>query len=51
MYWLFRLHHFNPSDIMRMGHNEKRILFAFMRYELEQRSYESDRMDKILGGE
>lgn len=46
-YWLFRLHHFNPSDVMRMNPNEKKILYAFMRYELEARQKENER----LGGE
>lgn len=41
MYFLFRLHHMKPFDIMRMGYGERQTLFAFMRYELDERIKEN----------
>jgi len=40
-YYLFRFHNINPKDFMQMGRNEKKILYAFMRYEMEQRAKEN----------
>nr|DAV06512.1 MAG TPA: hypothetical protein [Caudoviricetes sp.] len=40
MYWLFRLHHWKPSDFFNLGYGEKRIVRAFLQVEMEQRSKE-----------
>nr|DAO23640.1 MAG TPA: hypothetical protein [Caudoviricetes sp.]DAP96605.1 MAG TPA: hypothetical protein [Caudoviricetes sp.] len=40
MYWLFRLHHWKPSDFFNLGYGEKRIVHAFLQVEMEQRSKE-----------
>ena len=39
-YYLFRFHNIKPKDFMQMGRNEKKILYAFMRYEMEERAKE-----------
>lgn len=43
MYFLFRFHHKKPSEIYWLPLGEKRILHAFMRYEMEQRKEEIER--------
>ena len=41
-YWLFRLHHVMPSVYEGMGYGEKRIVNAFISYEIEQRNKENE---------
>ena len=41
MYFLFRLHNIRPFELMRMGYGERQTLFAFMRYELDERIKEN----------
>jgi hypothetical protein len=40
-YYLFRFHNINPIEFQKMGQNEKKVLYAFMRYELNQRIKEN----------
>lgn len=37
MYFLFRGHHLLPSEVMKLGYGERQVLYAFMRYEMEER--------------
>lgn len=41
MYYLHRFHHYKPGEIYDTLPGEKQILFAFMKYELEQRIKEN----------
>jgi len=41
MYYLFRFHHKNPSEIYWLPVGERQILYSFMRYELLQREKEN----------
>ncbi len=43
MYWLFRLHHITPIDVHRMTRRERKVLFAFVRYDLAKRNAEADK--------
>lgn len=43
MYWLFRLHHISPIDVHKMTRRERKVLFAFVRYDLARRNEEADR--------
>lgn len=43
MYWLFRLHHISPIDVHKMTRRERKVLFAFVRYDLAKRNEEADR--------
>ncbi len=45
-YYLFRFHHIRPKEFLSMGKNEKKIMYAFMRYELEQRIKENSLSDE-----
>ena len=36
MYLLFRDHHLLPSEVRKLGYGERQILYAFVRYELEE---------------
>ena len=36
MYLLFREHHL-PSAVMKLGCGERQVLYAFIRYEMEER--------------
>lgn len=47
-YYLFRFHNINPKDFMQMGRNEKKILYAFMRYEMEERAKEHPPSDLTI---
>ena len=40
MYLLFRLHHIMPMQYHQMGCGEKKIVKAFMQYEMEERNEE-----------
>lgn len=37
MYLLFREHHLLPSAVMKLGYGEWQVLYAFIRYEMEER--------------
>ena len=37
MYLLFREHHLLPSAVMKLGYGERQVLYAFIRYEMEER--------------
>ncbi len=37
MYLMFREHHLLPSRVMKLGYGERQVLYAFIRYELEER--------------
>lgn len=37
MYLLFREHHLLPSAVMKLGCGERQVLYAFIRYEMEER--------------
>lgn len=39
MYLLFREHHL-PSAVMKLGCGERQVLYAFIRYEMEERKKE-----------
>uniref|UniRef100_UPI00241DDF8F hypothetical protein n=1 Tax=Acidaminococcus intestini TaxID=187327 RepID=UPI00241DDF8F len=38
MYLLFREHHLLPSAVMKLGYGERQVLYAFVRYEMEERN-------------
>lgn len=38
MYLLFRNHHLLPSTVMNLGYGERQVLYAFIRYEMEERN-------------
>ena len=40
MYLLFRYHHITPIQYFEMGFGEKRVIKAFMHYEIEKRNEE-----------
>ena len=40
MYLLFREHHLLPSAVMKLGYGERQVLYAFIRYEMEERGKE-----------
>ena len=40
MYLLFRYHHITPSQYFEMGFGEKRVIKAFMHYEIQKRNEE-----------
>lgn len=37
MYLLFREYHLLPSAVMKLGYGEWQVLYAFIRYEMEER--------------
>lgn len=37
MYLLFREHHLLLSSVMKLGYGERQVLYAFIRYEMEER--------------
>ena len=37
MYLLFREYHLLPSAVMKLGYGERQVLYAFIRYEMEER--------------
>ena len=41
MYLLFREHHLLPSAVMKLGYGERQVLYAFIRYEMEEREKKS----------
>lgn len=40
MYLLFREHHLLSSAVMKLGYGERQVLYAFIRYEMEERGKE-----------
>ena len=38
MYLLFREHHLLPSAVMKLGYGERQVMYAFIRYEMEERN-------------
>ena len=36
-YLLVREHHLLPSAVMKLGYGERQVLYAFIRYEIEER--------------
>ncbi len=36
MYLLFRDHHLLPSEVLQCGCGERQVLYAFIRYEMEE---------------
>lgn len=40
MYLLFREHHLLPSAVMKLGYGELQVLYAFIRYEMEEKEKE-----------
>nr|UWG12059.1 MAG: hypothetical protein [Bacteriophage sp.] len=36
LYALFARHHMTPAQVMNMGENERKIVFAFQRLEIEE---------------
>lgn len=47
MYWALRLYSITPGQIMDMKANERKVFYAFIRYDLEARAQEA----KVAGGE
>ena len=45
-YYLFRFHHIRPIEFLSMGKNERKILYSFIRYEIEQRVKENTPPDE-----
>lgn len=41
MYYLFRFHGYKVSEIKSMKHGERQLLYAMMRYEIDQRIKEN----------
>lgn len=41
MYLLFREHHLLPSAVMKLGYGERQVLYAFIRYEMEEKEKKS----------
>lgn len=37
IYLLFREHHLLPLAVMKLGYGERQVLYAFIRYEMEER--------------
>lgn len=48
MFWLFTLHNISPIDVHRMTRNERKILFAFQRYEIKKRDEKQKEEDEHL---
>lgn len=44
MYLLFRYHHITPNQYFEMGFGEKRVIKAFMHYEIEKRNEEIEKI-------
>ena len=40
MYLLFREHHLLPPSVMKLGYGERQVMYAFVRYEMEEREKE-----------
>ena len=40
MYLLFREHHLLPAAVMKLEYGEWQVLYAFIRYEMEEREKE-----------
>lgn len=47
MYWLYKKHHWHPSDFFNMDFGEKTVIEAFVRQELDDIENE---VRKIKGG-
>lgn len=47
MYLLFRYHHIMPSQYHEMGFGERRVVSAFMHYEVEKRNEEIAKLNKL----
>lgn len=44
MYLLFRYHHMSPKQYYEMGYGERKVLMAFMHYQIEQLNKEIENM-------
>lgn len=42
MYLLFREHHLLPPAVMKLGYGERQVLYAFVRYEIEEQKKTAD---------
>lgn len=47
MYLLFRYHHVMPSQYQEMGFGERKVVSAFMHYEVESRNAEIARLNEM----
>ena len=47
MYLLFRYHNIMPSQYHEMGFGERRVVSAFMHYEVEKRNEEIAKLNKL----
>lgn len=50
MYLLFRYHNIPPGQYYRMGYGEKKVIAAFMRYEIEKRNEEIKDLERRAQG-
>lgn len=41
MYFLFWEYHLLPSAVMKLGYGKRQVLYAFIRYEMEEREKKS----------
>ena len=41
MYLLFREYHLLPPAVMKLGYGERQVMYAFIRYEMEEREKKS----------
>lgn len=41
MYLLFREYHLLPPAVMKLGYGERQVLYAFIRYEMEEKEKKS----------
>lgn len=42
MYWALRLYSITPGQVHNMKPNERKIFYAFVRFDLEQRAKEAE---------
>lgn len=50
MYLLFRYHHITPRQYYDMGYGEKKVIRAFMRYEVDKRNEEVKEIERQMNG-
>lgn len=50
MYLLFRYHHITPMQYHDMGYGEKKVIRAFMRYEVDKRNEEVKEIERQMNG-
>lgn len=48
MYWALRLYSITPGQIMAMKPNERKVFYAFVRFDIEARAKENE---QAVGGE